>query len=212
MIINKGKNLAKRYDLFVFDWDGTLSSLKPLRALNEKVNPYWRYKKLQSMTTSEVNQSAVMRRKQQELKFFAPIFDLLVRLIRPKLHNDSREVLQELKKRHKKIALLTNGAAYRVNRELSYLGITKYFDIIINTQELNALKPNPLGLELILGKMRAKKDKTLYIGDMVDDIAMAKFAKVPSCAMACGFDSEGKLKASRPDYMFSSMEEFRKAL
>jgi HAD superfamily hydrolase (TIGR01549 family) len=212
IMINKGKNLASRYDLFVFDWDGTLSSLKPLRALNERINPYWKYKKLHSMKTSEVDNNAVMERKSREVKFLAPFFDVIVRFIRPKLHNDSKEVLQELKKKHKKIVLLTNGASYRVKRELSYLKLTNYFDIVMSTQDLNALKPNPLGLNLILTKTKIKKEKVLYIGDMVDDVKMARLAKVQSCAMACGFDSEGKLKAAKPDYLFTSMEEFKKAL
>jgi HAD superfamily hydrolase (TIGR01509 family) len=208
----RSNGLLSKFDTFVFDWDGTLSSMKLLRAVNERLNPHWKYKKIATISTKRIDAGAVARSKQRELRLFAPFFDVSLVLMKPKLHNDSREVLASLRENRKKVALLTNGAAYRVKREIGYLGITKYFDIIVSCQELNALKPNPIGLELIMRKTRSRKDRVLYIGDMADDIALAKFAKVRSCAISAGLDSYGKLKASRPDYIFTSMEEFRRAL
>jgi FMN phosphatase YigB (HAD superfamily) len=208
--------LMGKYDVFIFDWDGTLSSLKLARALNERLNPRWRYKKSHALDAKGTRSLRVAEKRGEggvlRSKLLSPFVDLSLLLLKPKLHNDALEVLRELKKKNKKIALLTNGARYRVLRELAILKIEDYFEVIISTQDLNALKPNPLGLEITLRAIKGKRERTLYTGDMVDDIIMAKFAKVTSCAMSCGFDSYGKLRASNPDYIFRSMEEFKKAL
>ena len=206
----KSNGLMNRFDTFVFDWDGTLSSLKVLRLVNERINPYWRYRK--SHALSEKVKKKNMHSKSRGIRMVAPFVDVSFMVIRPKLHNDSREVLDELKKRRKTIALFTNGAEYRVLPELKKLKIDSYFKIIISAQEVGALKPNPAGLNIAIHHLKASKARTIYIGDMADDIIMAKYAKVASCAIAEGFDSYGKLKASKPDYIFTSMEEFRRAL
>ncbi len=206
----KSNNLLNKFDTFVFDWDGTLSSVKVLRLMNERLNPYWRYRKKHAL--SEKVKKRNMHSKSNNLRMVAPLVDISLMIIKPKLHNDSREVLAELKKRKKTIALFTNGAQYRVLPELKKLDIDKYFGIIISAQEIGALKPNPAGLKLALRMLKASRSRTIYIGDMADDVIMAKYAKVAACAIAAGFDSYGKLKASKPDYLFTSMEEFRKAL
>jgi HAD superfamily hydrolase (TIGR01509 family) len=199
-----------KFDLFVFDWDGTLSSVKVLRLLNEKLNPRWVYKKRHALETKRIKRNP--NSKSTGLRILAPFVDISFMIMKPKLHNDSREVLEELRQKRKAIVLFTNGATYRVLPELKKLDIERYFKMILSAQEVGALKPNPAGLNIVLKKMGAKRAKTIYIGDMADDVLMAKYAKVASCAMACGFDSYSKLKSTNPDYIFRSMEEFRKAL
>ena len=212
----------RKYDLFVFDWDGTLNSIKSLRKINEKINPYWQYKKsAQSRVTEEklrdfskLTKEARkgMNRKSAESRIFAPVLDLSIYLMKPKLHNDVRELLAELKKKRKKMALLTNGASWRVTRELEMLGIEHYFEIIISAQDLKIMKPNPLGLNIVVSLMKARKNRAIYIGDMVDDVLLAKYAKVSSCAVSCGFDNYEKLRSYKPDYIFKSIEALKKAL
>jgi len=215
-------DLLKKYDTFVFDWDGTLSSLKSMRKINEMVNPYWNYKKsVQSRVTEEelrdfsrltARARRGMRRRSSEKRIFAPFLDLVMSLMKPKLHNDAREILDELKREGKRIALLTNGASWRVTKELEFLGIEGYFEVIVSAQELKILKPNPMGLNIVLSIIKARRSRTLYIGDMGDDVLLARYARVPSCAVSCGFDNYQKLKSLRPDYLFRSLEGLRNAL
>lgn len=207
--INRNGLLGK-FDTFVFDWDGTLSSVKFLMKMNERLNPYWRYRKRRAMGAKATKKE--VRDKSNSIRIIAPFVDASFMLIKPKLHNDSREVLDVLRRKRKTIILFTNGAHYRVLPELRKLRIAGYFKVIVSAQDVGALKPNPVGLKIALKKANASKAKTIYVGDMADDVVMAKYAKVASCAIAAGFDSYGKLKASKPDYLFRSMEEFRKAL
>lgn len=217
----KTTKLMDKYDTFIFDWDGTLNSVKLLMFLNEKLNPVKAMiKRSQAHTTMKITNADVKRlvkRKESRginigRELFSPVIDLSIYLLTPKLHNGSREALQKLISKRKKVAMFTNGAPYRVLRELRYLGIEDYFEAIVSAQEIKALKPNPLGLELIMKAVGAEKKKTIYIGDMVDDILVARSAGIASCAFSCGFDTHTALERAGPDYIFRSIEEFEKAL
>ena len=211
--------LTDKFELFVFDWDGTLS--KSVRILTQRFDPFWKYKmikqgklqpgkKIDQKTAEKV---LVMRRGSNvERQVLVPLADISLIFIKPKLYPDSKAVLELLQKRKKKIALFTNGAAWRVTRELSYLGVRDYFDVVISAQELKALKPNPLGLEVTARAMKVKMDKVLYIGDTVDDVMMAKYAKAHACALIQGLDNKEMLTAARPDYIYNGLGAFRKAL
>lgn len=209
--------LASRFDTFVFDWDGTLNNLKLVRAINEKINPNWRHKKKMSTKMGEQRagrDGTIYDQKPKLLRMLllAPLFDASLFLMKPKLQSGVREALELLKRRDKGIAIFTNGAAYRVTKELSYLGILDYFDVVVSAQELKILKPNPTGLAVVADAIKAKKSRMLYAGDMVDDIVMAKQYGVCACGIAGGFDSYEKLKSAKPDYLFASFEGFKRAL
>jgi phosphoglycolate phosphatase-like HAD superfamily hydrolase len=221
------QGLLKRYDTFIFDWDGTLTTVKVIMKLNEMINPRWHYRKKRSVglidkysvsmpsKLDKLNYKEVRRHikaKGIENDFLAPLADISLYLMRPKLHNNSREVLAKLKNRGASVALFTNGAAYRILREIEYLGLEGYFSAIESAQALNALKPNPLGIEVIVRSLKSKRKRTIYIGDMVSDVEAAKYAGIGSCAIASGFDSFERLEGASPDYIFGSMEAFEKAL
>ncbi len=220
-------HLAKRYDTFIFDWDGTLTTTKLLRKLNEKLNPHWLYKKKKSTQMIDrysismpknlnTLKAKVIRRHIRnvalENELISPLADISVYFIRPKLHNDVRRLLEILRKKRISIALFTNGAPYRVVKELSYLGIEDYFSAIASAQSLGALKPNPLGLNAIINSLGARKRSTIYVGDMVNDIEAAKYAGIDSCALSSGFDSYKRLRSASPKYLFGSVEQLMGAL
>lgn len=209
------KGLLSKYDFFVFDWDGTLS--KSIRIFTHKVDPFWKYKQMKykgkNINVRKIDHALVLRKGAGlEKKIFVPIADVSLLLIKPKLYENAKEVLDTLKKHRKKIGLFTNGATYRVGRELVYLGIDKYFDVIISAQDLRALKPNPLGLKIAIEMLEVKESKTLYVGDMIDDIVMARAAKAHACGIASGFDKYESLKEADPEYLFNDMKAFKNAL
>ncbi len=220
-------HLARRYDTFIFDWDGTLTVTKLLRDLNEKLNPHWLYKKQKSSRLVDKYSVAMprdpgsleakvirrhIRNMALENELVTPLADISIFFFRPKLHNGARELLKELKKRRTTIALFSNGAAYRVIKELSYLGIEDYFSAIVSAQDIGALKPHPAGLKVIMESLGAKRQSALYLGDRVSDIETAKYAGIDSCALGCGFDRYDKLRGSRPTYIFRNIEQLLKAI
>lgn len=208
--------LMKDYELFVFDWDGTLNSMRLTMRMNEAIKRALHMWNRDSgiKDFKHVDYDLKMKLKEEERKndIMTNLFDILLNLSRPKLHNDSLKLIRKLRSSGKKVAIFSNGRGGRVIREMRILGITDSFDVVVSARDLNALKPNPTGLKAILSSTKTRPEKCLYIGDMVDDIIAAKLAHVHSCAVSCGFDSRHKLRSIKPDYLFSSIEEIYRHL
>ncbi len=218
--------LLRRYDTFIFDWDGTLVVGNPLLRLNEMINPGWAYRKMRSeemideysvrmQKAGTLAGDAIrkhIRESERNKGAYTRLLDVVFYLTKPRLHNYSAEVLGKLRERNAKIALFTNGAAYRVIKGLVHLKIEEYFEVIASAQDLGALKPNPLGLNVLISSMHSRKSRCIYIGDMVSDVETAKYAGISSCAIAKGFSTYAQLDGARPTYLFRSMESFAKAL
>ncbi|MEM0147784.1 MAG: HAD-IA family hydrolase [Candidatus Micrarchaeaceae archaeon] len=202
---------VENYDLYIFDWDGTLTKGKFINKLNEKLNPFWkRWKKASkygkiNKEKKIIADTEIFEKNEEKYSLF---LDLFVFIYKPKLQKYSRNTLELLKKRGKKVALFSNGAKWRIRRELTHIKISKYFDIIVSAQDIGILKPNPYGLNIIAKLLSINRSRILYVGDMVDDIITARAAKIDCCAISDGFDTYEMLKAENPQYLFKTMEEF----
>jgi HAD superfamily hydrolase (TIGR01509 family) len=210
------RDLASKYKLFVFDWDGTLLYLRFPLALNEAIKRAFRLWNV-SAPNNLVNPRDYNLRKtlaHEEIKNRALTFltDVIFMLSKPKLHNDTIKILKMLKKKHKLIALFSNGGRYRLIKELSYLGIKDYFKVIVSARDFHTTKPDPTGLKAMLYTMKVDPREAIYLGDMVDDIIAAGLVRMHTCGVADGFDSYHTLKSAKPEYLFRSMEELSKAL
>ncbi len=202
----------KPYDLFIFDWDGTLIEIKLLHRLNEKFNPLWKRRKRRSsegIGNSAIHEIELIEKEEEK---FSKLADLALTFYRPRLQKGSRQVLLHLKENGKKIAVFSNGSRWRIASELRHLGIKGLFDIVVSAQSIGFLKPSPVGLEMIARKMHTEKKSVLYIGDMADDVVAARRAGIDCCAIASGLDSYGILEAEHPAYLFKSMEAFYDAI
>jgi HAD superfamily hydrolase (TIGR01509 family) len=154
----------------------------------------------------------VERNEEYKNGIMAFLADLLMVFSKPVLHKSTMKLLKELRRRGKKIAILSNERSYRLMSEITYLGIEDYFDVIVSAKHIMAMKPNPTGLKAILHSLKVKPGRAIFVGDMVDDILAAKLAGVTSCAVADGFDSRHKLKSMKPDYIFNGVEGLEEAL
>ena len=205
-------DIYDKYSLFIFDWDGTIVRIKLLNKINELKNPLWKRRKSgkinRIISKSALHKLEINEGSREER--FRYILDPIVFLLRPKLQDDSFKLLNILSDKH--VALFTNGAKWRVKREMRSLNVDRFFKIFISAQDIGALKPHPNGIKLILKSEGIMPKRALYIGDMADDILTAKKAGIDSCAISSGFDTYGTLKAEQPTYLFKSMQEFITAL
>ncbi|MGC8622433.1 MAG: HAD family hydrolase [Candidatus Micrarchaeia archaeon] len=217
----------KDFDLFVFDWDGTLAVEPLLRRLNKRLNPIWIIKKFRARKLALSKEKEGRKRetekyiyrkgiyndiKQTRNRFEVRTSELLLLLLKPRLREGASELLSKLARENKTIILITDGVLYRVYREVTELGVLDYFEVILSLGAIDRLKPDPLGMKLILKTFNVEKDRSIYIGDMSDDILFAKYAGVKSCAVAGGFDSFEHLSSLRPDYIFRSIKELKKSV
>lgn len=83
-----------------------------------------------------------------------------------KLPQDSREVLCQLSKKCT-LGLLTDGFLPAQKLKVQALGIEKYFECIIYTEELgrNCWKPSPAGFIKIMHDLNTRPENTVYIAD-----------------------------------------------
>lgn len=204
------------FELYLFDWDGTLNSMGSVHRIYEKLQrSIKRWNKDSNLNEIEKSKKRLRNSvTEEERKNFlvAALFDILLIFVRPKLHNDTIKLIQYLKDHKKKVAILSNGRGARLKKELKILGIDSMFDAVVSAKDIKAIKPDPYGIHYVARKLGCKTKDTLYIGDTSDDILTAYLAKVPSCAVANGFHSRHTLKSARPNYMFSGLEEMLKAL
>ncbi len=204
------------YTLFVFDWDGTLNSMSAAHRIYETIKRGLKFLRGgHNPKYSNINMTDIKRTvKSEELKnrIFAAAIDFLILFMKPKLHNDTLEMLKTLRKRGKKIVILSNGSGIRLRKELGTLGITGLFDMVVSAKDMGVIKPDPSGIRMVMRKMKTHAAETVYIGDTADDMLAARLAKVSACAVCCGFHSRARLKSMEPEYIFQSIEELYRNL
>lgn len=80
------------------------------------------------------------------------------------LFPDTHEVLTYLKEKYQ-LHIITNGFTEVQYTKLNNCNLTKYFDLILCTEEVGVNKPNPLVFETALSKTAASPSESLMIGD-----------------------------------------------
>ncbi len=216
--------MIDNYDIFIFDWDGTITKIRLLNKLNERINPFWKIKKEESkkkfedldkkkeFRISKKDLESIEKFEVDEEKRYRILIDLIVFFAMPKPQDQIVKILKLLKKENKKIVVFSNGGRWRIVREAKKLNVSHYFDMIVSAQDSMLLKPNPYCINVILKKFKLKKKKAVYVGDMIDDVLASKFAEIDSCVISSGLDDYSLLKAEKPKYLFRNMEEFYKNL
>ncbi len=203
--------LLRNYDLFIFDWDGTLCEMQAVLRANEwfkrRLHTWNRSAKIKEMEANKKDLKRAVEIEESKNEVLVWLFELLSVLYKPRLHRDVIALVKLLRKRHKKIAILSNGNSSRLTKELERTGLSWHFDVVMSAADIGAMKPDPRGVKVICSRMGVKLSRALYLGDMIDDILTADLAKVDACAISDGFDSHAKLKSAGPKYLFKSMSE-----
>lgn len=194
------------YDLFIFDWDGTLSTSTFIVKVSNLIRH--RYRKEHIEKHKEEYISRMERRMKSSAwrnEVYAFLYDLYSAAFSPRLKPDSVEILDLLRKRKKKVAIFSDSESYRLMQEARQLKVLDHVDFILSASSIGYYKPNPSGLMLIADKYRIPKRKCVYIGDMPTDIATAKFAGMASCAVGDGLAPYSSLKEAAPNYLYRSI-------
>lgn len=119
------------------------------------------------------------------------------------------EMLQELKERGKKLAVLSNKFDKGVSDLIpsSFPGI---FDAYHGVSEAIPRKPDPAGLLSVINELEADSRTVAYVGDSVVDIEVAKAAKVASIAVTWGYQPKESLIAANPFALANTPQELLK--
>ena len=197
-----------RYKLFIFDWDGTLSTSTSIVRVSRFVKSRYNIKNIEH--TKELYKVDAIKEINSQVRLnraYAFIYDIYSRFSKPKLKDGAEDLLRLLKKKGKKVAIFSDSNRHRLFIETRKLGVTKYVDFILSADSIKKFKPNPTGLIAIANRFKLNRKQCLYVGDMASDIYTAKFAGMDSCAVCDGIDPEELLKMIKPVYIAKSIRK-----
>lgn len=125
---------------------------------------------------------------------------------RPKLLAGARRVLARLGTAHY-LGLVTSGDRDRVTRQLREFHLTTLFRARVCSGDTLRKKPHPAPLRLALRQMDLDPSACVYVGDAAQDVEMARRAGVCAIGVLGPFPTEKRLRAARPEFLISSIEE-----
>lgn len=119
------------------------------------------------------------------------------------------EFLQAARERGLRLAVFSD---YPAGAKLAAMRLAQLFDVVLTAQdpEVQRLKPNPRGLEIVLRRIGVDKSQALYIGDRPEVDALAAARVGMPCVIIGRKGNKGSLPASWMPV--SSYHEFRNRL
>lgn len=117
----------------------------------------------------------------------------------------TEKILFSLRKRHS-LAILSSSDSSSIKKSLGNLH--SYFKVIIGSDQIKAIKPDPDGINTIIALLGKPKKKTLMIGDTEVDILAGKSAGVKTGAVSWGgMANWPNLIKLKPNYKFTRPEQ-----
>jgi phosphoglycolate phosphatase len=74
---------------------------------------------------------------------------------------------------------------------------------------MNNLKPHPEMLLNVLDEVKVRKDRSVMVGDGINDVLAARAAGIPVCAVGYGLGDLERLKKGEPDFFCERIEELK---
>ncbi len=117
-------------------------------------------------------------------------------------------VIEVLRHFHdKKKVVLTNKRHRFAAAMIDALRLTHCFDDILGADSTPYIKPDARLAGLLLTRFGARPDRTVIVGDGVNDILLAKHAGLLSCALLNGLTGRETLLNLKPDYSCEHLPE-----
>ena len=192
-------------DLFIFDWDGTLSTSTLIvaisRLLTRRYDPEY-------VKKHEAKYRAIVRNveiRETRSRALAAVYDMYIRFFPPRLKGGALDLLKHLRKSGKKVALFSDSKGYRLTAELRVLHMFDYFDFVLSASSIDRYKPDPTGILAIMDRYKIKSSRCVYLGDTASDTLAARFAGINACAVGDGMEPYQKLVSVEPDYIYRSL-------
>ena len=198
-----------RYELLVFDWDGTLfdSISWIVRCLQLAAAETGLDVPSESQARSVIGLSLG-----QAMELLYPgateaMAQQLVKHYREHYHQNAgarlglfegvESALHELRDRGYKLAVATGKARSGLDHALRETGLTEFFHATRCADETLS-KPHPRMIHELLAELQVSQARTLLVGDSLHDLRMAENAGIDVVAVTCGANSHAELSAYHP--------------
>ncbi|SEK56028.1 phosphoglycolate phosphatase [Roseateles sp. YR242] len=200
--------MPQRFDLIVFDWDGTLfdSTALIVKCMQsaaadlgleppsrERANYVIGMGLVEALTYAlpgldRAHYPALGERYRQH--YFASAHEVT-------LFDGVPEMLQALKARHHWLAVATGKSRRGLNEALAAVSMQRLFDGT-RTADETASKPDPRMLLELMREFGTEPERTLMIGDTSHDLELARNAGCPAVAVTYGAHAHESLRAYDP--------------
>ena len=84
------------------------------------------------------------------------------------------------------IGIASSGRRRRINAVLQRYGLDGRFGVIVGSEDVETMKPDPTGLRRAVDALGTPRESCLYVGDSVTDAETARRAGVPFVAVLSG--------------------------
>ncbi len=200
----------------IFDLDGTL--LNTLKALTYTTNLVMEHFGCRPVTEDEMKtivgdgykcqmERALGRSGEAALVHYEESLSLYTELFAKncmyevKPYDGIPELLEELRRRDIRIAVLSNKPHARTVENIETIFGAGYFDFIAGEQPGIPKKPDPAGVMRILKELGAAPQECLYFGDTNTDMRTGLGAGLITVGVTWGFRGREELEAFHPQYM-----------
>ena len=122
-------------------------------------------------------------------------------------------VLEKLKTKGYKLAILSDAPALKAWIRLTEMGIQDYFSAVVTFSDTRKRKPHELPFKAVLRKLRLQPQEILFVGDMPQrDIKGAKSMGMKTALAMYGMQIDFKkyLKENKPDYVLKDVKDILK--
>jgi phosphoglycolate phosphatase/pyrophosphatase PpaX len=204
----------------IFDMDGTIADTLPLcvEACRRAVEPFLMRpiadeEILATFGPSEEGsiQKLIPGNADEGVKRYVEQYRLLHHSMCPQPFDGIRELLDDLKTKNIRLALVTGKGLKSLRVTLEILDLEHVFDAIETGSPYGPSKPE--GLRNVLRKLNLQPQNTVYIGDAPSDIAATRQVSIPIFSAAWASTAElEKLQAGQPDQILFSITELRSCL
>jgi phosphoglycolate phosphatase len=214
--------MTSRWDLVVFDWDGTLmdSTAAITRAIQAACREVGVPEPARAQASFVIGLGLVDALRHVAPDVPAADYERIAQAYRRHYFAQADELvlfdgvatlLRELREQGARLAVATGKSRTGLELALEQSGLRGLFDTT-RTADETASKPHPQMLLEIMDELVAPADSTLMIGDTTHDLQMARNAGTPAVGVSYGAHRADELSLLQPLRVVDSVAELRSFL
>jgi pyrophosphatase PpaX len=220
-LIEYNENM-KKYNYFLFDWDGCLADtltiwLKAYKQLFIEFHLHPTDKEISEKVFGSWTGPLNVGLQQKDLEEYIKKLLVIVNANFPKvkLNPNAKTILKDLKNHGKKLAIITTSIRSSLLPALKNNELLDIFDAIITGEDVSKQKPDPESVIKATKIMKGCLTETVMIGDSEKDIELAKNSGIDSALYyfpeyhSKFYDLE-KWKIYKPTYIINDFFELKK--
>lgn len=201
--------MKNRFDLIIFDWDGTLvdsidwivlSLSKAAEICECKVPEEQAIKDIIGLSIQRATDILFPKIDQKIRKQLIACYsqEFFSKQISPDdLFVGVNDILVELRKKGVLLAVATGKTKAGLDRAVEGTGLNGFFNMT-RCADQTASKPKPDMLDDIIEEAGVSRERTVMVGDSIHDMQMAKNAGIASVAVTCGASTYDQLQQFSP--------------